>query len=159
MPCSRTLVPRSPWNYEIRELRDDLASLGSNSMRREVDICLQAERSYSQATAALGQRCRRLDDKSLMNTHNVIRQDREYFKAGMASGMAQIRWLREHMEQYDRQRSDHSGLGQALTAGSSKQRCLVDLASNIQVRSNRCFFWGGLAEDEDLADDLAGRLP
>ncbi|GMF63115.1 unnamed protein product [Phytophthora fragariaefolia] len=118
------LVPRSPapWEYELTELRDDVASLEARlaasqaSLRREVELRLKADRlcnqasherntalenlrrirlddadaarqlvstnialeQSSQAAAVLEQRCRRLD-KSLADTHTVIRHDREQF--------------------------------------------------------------------------------
>ncbi|GMF51369.1 unnamed protein product [Phytophthora fragariaefolia] len=139
-------VPRSPapWEYELTELRDDVASLEARlaaseaSLRREVDLRLKAERlcnqashernaalenlrrirldhadagrqlvatnialeQSSQAAAALEQRCRCLD-KSLADTHKVIRHDREQFKAGISSYAAQLRQLREYLEQSD----------------------------------------------------------
>ncbi|GMF32103.1 unnamed protein product [Phytophthora fragariaefolia] len=58
----------------------------------------------SQAAAVLEQRSRRLD-KSLADTHKVIRQDREQFKAGIASYAAQLRQLCEYLEQSNRQSS------------------------------------------------------
>ncbi|GMF17169.1 unnamed protein product [Phytophthora fragariaefolia] len=147
-------IPRSPapWEYELTELRADVASLEARlaatdaSLRREVDLRLKAERlcnqashernaalenlrrlrldhadaarqlvatnialeQSSQASAVLEQRCRRLDE-SLADTHKVIRQDREQFKAGIASYAAQLRQLREYLEQSDRQSSVSGG--------------------------------------------------
>ncbi|GMF20098.1 unnamed protein product [Phytophthora fragariaefolia] len=147
-------IPRSPapWEYELTELRDDVASLEARlaaseaSLRREVDLRLKAERlcnqashernatlenlrrlrldhanaarqlvatnialeQSSQAAAVLEQRCRRLD-KSLADTHKVIRQDPEQFKAGIASYAAQLRQLREYLEHSDHQSSFSGG--------------------------------------------------
>ncbi|GMG15244.1 unnamed protein product [Phytophthora fragariaefolia] len=147
-------VPRSPalWEYELTELRDDVASLEARlaaseaSLRREVDLRLKAERlcnqashernaalenlryirldhayaarqlvainialeQSSQAAAVLEQRCGRLD-KSLADTQKVIRHDREQFKAGIASYAAQLRQIREYLEQSDRQSSASGG--------------------------------------------------
>ncbi|GMF45539.1 unnamed protein product [Phytophthora fragariaefolia] len=122
-PISRS---PAPWEDEISELRDDVASLemqltaSEASLHREVDLRLKAERlcnqasqgrnaalenhrwlrldhtdasrqlvatnieleQSTQATAALEQRCRPLD-KSLADTHKVIRQYRAFFKAGI----------------------------------------------------------------------------
>ncbi|GMF30566.1 unnamed protein product [Phytophthora fragariaefolia] len=108
-------VPRSPahWEYELTELRGDVASLEARlatseaSLRREVDLRLKSER-FSQAAVVLEQRCRRLD-KSLADTHKVIRHDREEFKAGISSYAAQLRQLREYLEQSDRQSSASGG--------------------------------------------------
>ncbi|GMF47188.1 unnamed protein product [Phytophthora fragariaefolia] len=72
----------------------------------------QPQGSSSQAAAALEQRCRRLD-KSLADTHKVIRHDREQFKASIFSYAAQ---LREYLEQSDRQ---SSGSGGASSASAS----------------------------------------
>ncbi|GMF46745.1 unnamed protein product [Phytophthora fragariaefolia] len=151
-------VPRSsvPWEYELTELRDDVASLEARlaaseaSLRREIDLRLKAERlcnhashernaalenlrrirldhadaarqlvatnialeQSSQATAALEQRCRRLD-KSLADTHKAIRHDREQIKAGIASYAAQLRQLREYLKQSDRQSSASRGASSA----------------------------------------------
>ncbi|GMF49026.1 unnamed protein product [Phytophthora fragariaefolia] len=151
-------VPRSPspWEYELTELRDDVASLEARlaaseaSLRGGVDLRLKAERlcnqashernaalenlwrirldhadaarqlvatnialeQSSQAAAALEQRCRRLN-KTLADTHNAIRQDREQFKAGISSYAAQLRQLREYLEQNDRQSSASGGASSA----------------------------------------------
>ncbi|GMF57228.1 unnamed protein product [Phytophthora fragariaefolia] len=147
-------IPRSlaPWEYELTELRDDVASLEARlaaseaSLRREIDLRLKAERlcnqashernaalenlrcirldhadaarqlvatnialeQSSQAAAVLEQRCRRLD-KSPADTLKVIRHDREQFKAGISSYAAQLRQLREYLEQSDRQSSGSGG--------------------------------------------------
>ncbi|GMF47210.1 unnamed protein product [Phytophthora fragariaefolia] len=69
----------------------------------------------SQAAAVLEQRYRRLD-KSLADTHNVIRHDREQFKAGISSYAAQLRQLREYLEQSDRQSSVSGGASPASTS-------------------------------------------
>ncbi|GMF19780.1 unnamed protein product [Phytophthora fragariaefolia] len=66
----------------------------------------------SQAAEVLEQRCRRLD-KSLADTHKVIRQDRGQFKAGIASYAAQLRQLREYLEQSDRPSSVSRGTSSA----------------------------------------------
>ncbi|GMF28143.1 unnamed protein product [Phytophthora fragariaefolia] len=151
-------VPRSPapWEYELTELRDDVALLEARlaaseaSLRREVDLRLKAERlcnqashernaalenlrrirldhadaarqlvatnialeQSSQAAAVLEQRCRRLD-KSLADTHKVIRHDREQFKTDVSSYAAQLRQLREYLEQSDRQSSASGGASSA----------------------------------------------
>ncbi|GMF57297.1 unnamed protein product [Phytophthora fragariaefolia] len=104
-------VPRSPvpWEYELTELRDDVASLESRLAASE------ASSVSSQAATVLVQRCRRLD-KSLADTHKVIRHDREQFKAGISSYAAQLRQLREYLEQSDRQ---GSGSGGASSASAS----------------------------------------
>ncbi|GMF32069.1 unnamed protein product [Phytophthora fragariaefolia] len=81
----------------------------------ELDQRLEAAGSLSdssQAAAALEQRCRRLD-KSLADTHKVIRHDREQFKAGISSYAAQLRQLREYLEQSDRQSSVSGGASSA----------------------------------------------
>ncbi|GMF30379.1 unnamed protein product [Phytophthora fragariaefolia] len=70
------------------------------------DIALE---QGSQAAAALIQRCRRLD-KAMADTHKVIRQDREQFKAGISSYAAQ---LREYLKQSDRQNSASGGASSA----------------------------------------------
>ncbi|GMF49091.1 unnamed protein product [Phytophthora fragariaefolia] len=154
-------IPRSPapWEYELTELRDDVASLelrlaaSEASPRREVDLRLKAERlcnkashernaalenlrrirldhadaarqlvatnialeQSSQAAAVLEQRCRRLN-KSVADTHKVIRHDREQFKAGISSYAAQLRQLREYLEQSDRQSSVSGGASPASTS-------------------------------------------
>ncbi|GMF47881.1 unnamed protein product [Phytophthora fragariaefolia] len=151
-------IPRSPapWDYELTELRDDVASMEARlaaseaSLRREVDLRLKAERlciqashernaalenlrrirldhadafrqlvaanialePSSQAAAVFEQRCRRLD-KSLADTHKVIRHGREQFKAGISSYAAQLRRLREYLEQSDRQSSVSGGASPA----------------------------------------------
>ncbi|GMF49708.1 unnamed protein product [Phytophthora fragariaefolia] len=66
----------------------------------------------SQAAAVLGQRCRRLN-KALTDTHKVFRQDREQFKAGIASYATQ---LREYLERSERQSSVSGGGGSASTS-------------------------------------------
>ncbi|GMF46753.1 unnamed protein product [Phytophthora fragariaefolia] len=151
-------IPRSPapWEYELTELRGDVASLearlaaSETSLRREVDLRFKDERLCNQAShernaalenlrrlrldhadaprqlvatnialeqsvqaaAVLEQRCRRLDT-SLADTHKVIRQDREQFKAGIASYAAQFRQLREYLEQSYRQSSVSGGTSSA----------------------------------------------
>ncbi|GMF53845.1 unnamed protein product [Phytophthora fragariaefolia] len=151
-------VPRSPapWEYELTELRDDVASLEARlaaseaSLRREVDLRLKAERLCNQAShernatlenlrcirldhadaarqlvatnialkqnfqaaAALEQRCRRLD-KSQADTHKFINQAREQFKATISSYAAQLRQLRDYLEQSDRQSSASGGASSA----------------------------------------------
>ncbi|GMF40707.1 unnamed protein product [Phytophthora fragariaefolia] len=99
-------APRSPapWEYELTELRDDVASLEARLAASEASL----RRESSQAAAALEQRCRCLD-KSLADTHKVIRHDREQFKAGISSYAAQLRQLREYLEQSDRQSSASGG--------------------------------------------------
>ncbi|GMF25382.1 unnamed protein product [Phytophthora fragariaefolia] len=62
-------------------------------------------------------RCRRLD-KSLADTHKVIRQDREQFKAGIASYAAQLRQIREYLEQSDSQSSVSGGISSASTSAT-----------------------------------------
>ncbi|GMF54645.1 unnamed protein product [Phytophthora fragariaefolia] len=154
-------TPRSPapWAYELTELRDDVASpearlaASEASLRREVDLRLEAERlcnqpshernaalenlrrirldhadasrqlvatnsaleQSSQAAAVLEQRCRRLD-KSLADTHKVIRHDREQFNPGISSYAAQLRQLHEYLERSERQSSVSGGAGSASTS-------------------------------------------
>ncbi|GMF28881.1 unnamed protein product [Phytophthora fragariaefolia] len=151
-------IPRSPapWEHELSELRDDVASLevrlatSEASLRREDDLRLNAERlcnqashernaalenlrrlrldhadaarqlvatnialeQSSEAAAVLEQQCRRLD-KSLADNHKVIRQDQEHVKVGIASYAAQLRQLREYLEQSDRQSSVSGGTSSA----------------------------------------------
>ncbi|GMF52182.1 unnamed protein product [Phytophthora fragariaefolia] len=69
-------------------------------------------RASSQAAAVLEQRCRRLD-KSLVDTHKVIRHDREQFKADISSYAAQLRQLREYLEKSDQQSSVSGGASSA----------------------------------------------
>ncbi|GMF23707.1 unnamed protein product [Phytophthora fragariaefolia] len=123
-------IPRSPapWEYELTELRDDVSSLEARLaasealLCRDVDLRLKAERlcnqasherNSSQAAADLEQRCRRLD-KLLVDTHKVIRHDREQFKAGISSYAAQLRQLRDWRSRL-RQQLD----GAAAKSGSS----------------------------------------
>ncbi|GMF33605.1 unnamed protein product [Phytophthora fragariaefolia] len=103
-------TPRSaaPWEYEFTELRDDVASLEARLVASEASL----HRESSQAAAALEQRCRRLN-KSLADTHKVIRHDREQFQAGISSYAAQLRQLREYLEQSDRQSSASGGANSA----------------------------------------------
>ncbi|GMF38676.1 unnamed protein product [Phytophthora fragariaefolia] len=93
-------VPRfpAPWEYELTELRDDVASL-------------EAQLAASEASLHR-ERCRRLD-KSLADTHKVIRHDREQFKAGISSYTAQLRQLREYLEQSYQQSSVSGGASPA----------------------------------------------
>ncbi|GMF40727.1 unnamed protein product [Phytophthora fragariaefolia] len=113
-------IPRSPapWEYGLTEFRDDVASLEARlaaseaSLRRELVATNIALEQSSQAAAALEQRCRRLD-KSLADTHKVIRHDREQFKAGISSYAAQLRQLRAYLEQSDRQSSASGGASSA----------------------------------------------
>ncbi|GMF20882.1 unnamed protein product [Phytophthora fragariaefolia] len=79
----------------------------ADAARQVVATNIALEQSY-QAAAVLEQRCRRLD-KSLAGTHKVIRQDREQFKAGIASYAAQPRQLREYLVQSHRQSSVSGG--------------------------------------------------
>ncbi|GMF37404.1 unnamed protein product [Phytophthora fragariaefolia] len=149
----------APWEHELTELRDAVASLEARlaaseaSHRREADLrikaerlCIQASHEHNpalgnlqrlrpdhadtarqlvatnialeqsfQAAAVLEQRCRRLD-KSLADTHKVIHQAREQFKAGIASFAAQLRQLREYLEQSDRQSSESVGASSAAAS-------------------------------------------
>ncbi|GMF48467.1 unnamed protein product [Phytophthora fragariaefolia] len=91
----------------LRRIRLDHA----DAARQLVATNIALEQS-SQAAAALGQRCRRLD-KSLADTHKVIRHDREQFKAGISSYAAQPRQLREYLEQSDQQSSASGGASSA----------------------------------------------
>ncbi|GMF23121.1 unnamed protein product [Phytophthora fragariaefolia] len=95
------------------ELDQRLKAAGSLS--DVVDALAPIPRSLgsSQAAAVLEQRCRRLD-KSLADTHKVIRQDREQFKAGIASFAAQLRQLRGYLEQSDRQSSVSGGTSSSI---------------------------------------------
>ncbi|GMF80526.1 unnamed protein product [Phytophthora fragariaefolia] len=68
----------------------------------------------SQAAAVLEHRCRRLD-KALADTH-VFHQDRESFKAGIASYDTQLRQLREYLERSERQISFSGAAGSASTS-------------------------------------------
>ncbi|GMF62304.1 unnamed protein product [Phytophthora fragariaefolia] len=103
-------IPRSPapWEYELTELRDDVASLEARLAASEASL----RRESSQAAAVLEQSCRRLD-KSLADTHKVIRHDREQFKAGISSYAAQLRQLQEYLKQSDRQSSVSGGASPA----------------------------------------------
>ncbi|GMF45025.1 unnamed protein product [Phytophthora fragariaefolia] len=100
-------VPHSPapWEYELTELRDDVASLEARLAASEASL----RRESSEAAASLEQRWCRLD-KLLADTHKVIRQDREQFKTGISAYAAQ---LREYLEQSDRQSSASGGAGSA----------------------------------------------
>ncbi|GMF16512.1 unnamed protein product [Phytophthora fragariaefolia] len=81
----------------------------------ELDQRLEAAGSLSdssQAAAVIEQRCHRLD-KSLADTHRVIRHDRGQCKAGISSYAAQLRLLREYLEQSDRHSSVSGGASSA----------------------------------------------
>ncbi|GMF36162.1 unnamed protein product [Phytophthora fragariaefolia] len=97
--CNQASHERNAALDNLRRIRLDRA----DAVRQLVATNIAVEQS-SQAAAALEQRCRRLD-KSLADTHKVIRQDREQFKAGISSYAAQLRQLREYLEQSDRQSS------------------------------------------------------
>ncbi|GMF26820.1 unnamed protein product [Phytophthora fragariaefolia] len=99
-------IPRSPahWEYELTELRDDVASLEARLTASEASL----RRESSQAVAALAQRCHRRAN-SLADTHKVIRHDRDQFKAGISSYAPQLCQLREYLEQSDRQSSASGG--------------------------------------------------
>ncbi|GMF15491.1 unnamed protein product [Phytophthora fragariaefolia] len=106
--CNQASHERNTAFENHRWLRLDHA----DAARQLVVTNIALEQS-SQADAVLEQRCRRLD-KSLADTHKVSRQDRECFKADIASYAAQIRQLREYLDRIDRQSSVSSGAGSLI---------------------------------------------
>ncbi|GMF37983.1 unnamed protein product [Phytophthora fragariaefolia] len=105
------LIPRSPapWEEDIAELQDDVASLEARfaaseaPLRHEVNLYLKAERLCNQASqewnAALDN-LRRLD-KSLAATHKVVHRDRGWHHV-IRHTASPAPWV----VQCDRQRSD-----------------------------------------------------
>ncbi|GMF37978.1 unnamed protein product [Phytophthora fragariaefolia] len=109
------LAPRDGWaplrsQRGSREPQAAQAQL-ADAARPHVATNIALEQS-SHAAAVLEQRCRCLD-KSLGDTHKVIRQDRENFKAGIASYATQVRQQREYLERSERQSSVSGGAGSA----------------------------------------------
>ncbi|GMF35762.1 unnamed protein product [Phytophthora fragariaefolia] len=105
--CNQASHERNASLENLRRIRLDHA----DAARQLVATNIALEQS-SQAAAVLEQRCRRLD-KSVADTHKVIRYDREQFKAGIFSYAAQLRQLREYLEQSDRQSSVSVGASSA----------------------------------------------
>ncbi|GMF22469.1 unnamed protein product [Phytophthora fragariaefolia] len=101
--CNQASHERNAALENLRRIRLDHA----DAARQLVATNIALEQS-SQAAVTLEQRCHRLD-KSLEDTHKVIRHDREQFKAGISSYAAQLRQLREYLEQSDRQSSASGG--------------------------------------------------
>ncbi|GMF18417.1 unnamed protein product [Phytophthora fragariaefolia] len=101
--CNKASHERNAALENLRRIRLDHADAAWQLVATNIAL----EQS-SQAAAVVEQRCCRLD-KSLADTHKVIRQDREQFKAGISSYAAQIRQLREYLEHSDRQSSVSGG--------------------------------------------------
>ncbi|GMF37529.1 unnamed protein product [Phytophthora fragariaefolia] len=119
-PEASSAAPGAPRFSSVRwEDIEDIVTAGTDRTVRQVLDHADAARQLvvtnialeqrSQAAGVVEQRCRRLE-KSLSDTHKVIRQDREQFKAGIASYAAQ---LREYLEQSDRQSSASGGTSSA----------------------------------------------
>ncbi|GMF32020.1 unnamed protein product [Phytophthora fragariaefolia] len=105
--CNQASHERNAALENLRRLRFDHADAARQLVATNIAL-----KQSSQATAILEQCCCRLD-KSLADTHKVIRQDREKFNAVIASYAAQLRQLREFLEQSDRQSSVSGGASSA----------------------------------------------
>ncbi|GMF34457.1 unnamed protein product [Phytophthora fragariaefolia] len=108
--CNQASHERNPALGNLRRLRLDHADAA-----RQLVATTNALEQRSEAAAVLEQQCRRLD-KSMVDTHKVIRQDREGFKGGIASYAAHLRQLREYLERSGRQSSASGGDGSTMPA-------------------------------------------
>ncbi|GMF30574.1 unnamed protein product [Phytophthora fragariaefolia] len=180
--CNQASHERNTALENLRRTRLDHA----DAARQLVVTNIALEQS-AQAAAALEQRCRRLD-KSLADTHKVIRQDREKFKAGISSYAAQLRQLREYLEQSDRQSSASGGASSAsasampaafatfleevgalqlaispppAASGSSGRSGPTPLASSGSLGGAAATSWSStsLTVDSDTSDDSGPVIP
>ncbi|GMF23439.1 unnamed protein product [Phytophthora fragariaefolia] len=133
----------------------------ADAARQLVATNIALEQS-SQAAAVVEQLCRRLD-KSLADTHKVIRQDREHFKAGISLYATQLRQLREYLERSERQSSVSGGASSAsASAMPAAFATFLEELGALQSLGGAAATSGpstSLTVDSDTSDDSGPIIP